>query len=320
VPRKVIIDADPGIGDALAIALALLDPEIDLIGVTAVPGCVTGPVATQNLLSIVESVDPPKWPRFGASNASRPMLTVHGETPDGFFDLLRLNGDYGLGPAEVQFAQLANQRDSARVMIDLVRNSPHQVTLLTLGPLTNVATASELAPDFLGNLQQLVCLGGSIGAGGDVTAAAEFNIFANPMAATRMLEAPVTKTIVPLDVTRQAVLTFDQFNRIMQTVRPNLKWFFEDLIPFALRAHHEQLGLEGWPLREVTALALLSQPRHFATSPMLVGIEQNGTLTRGATIIDQRRIPRWQTNCEVVESVDAQGVLDYFGQLARRSD
>ena len=148
--------------------------------------------------------------------------------------------------------------------------------------------------------------------------AAEFNIFANPMAATRMLEAPVTKTIVPLDVTSQAVLSFDQFNRIKQSVRPNLKWFFEDLIPFALREHHEQLGLEGWPLREVAALAFLSQSRHFETSPMLVGIEQSGTLTRGATVIDQRRIPRWQTNCEVVESVDAQGVLDYFGQLARR--
>ncbi len=318
MPRKVIIDADPGIGDAIAIALALLDPEIDLIGVTAVPGCVTGPVATQNLLSIVESVDPPKWPRFGASTAGRPPLTINGETPDGFFDLLRLNGDYGLGPAEVQFAQLANQRDSARMMIDLVRNNPHQVTLLTLGPLTNVATASELAPDFLSKPAAACLSGGSIGAGGDVTAAAEFNIFANPMAATRMLEAPVTKTIVPLDVNSQAVLSFDQFNRIKQSARPNLQWFFEDLIPFALRAHHEQLGLEGWPLREVTALAFLSQPRHFETSPMLVGIEQGGTLTRGATVIDQRRIPRWQTNCEVVESVDAQGVLDYFGHLARR--
>lgn len=318
MPRKLLIDADPGIGDALAIALALLDPELDLIGVTAVPGCVSGLVATQNMLSIVESVDPPKWPRFGSSSADRPTFTFEGSLPAGFFDPLRLNGDYGLGKAEVQFAQLANQRDSARVMIDLVRNNPHQVTLLTLGPLTNVAIACELAPDFLGNLQQLVCLGGSIGAGGDVTAAAEFNIFCDPMAAISILEAPVTKTLVPLDVARQAVLSFDHFNRIQQTARSNLSWFFEELIPFALRAHHEQLGLEGWPLRELSALAFLSQPRHFDTSPMAVSIEQHRTLTRGATVIDQRRIPRWQTNCEVVESVDAQGVLDYFGQLARR--
>ena len=319
MPRKVIIDADPGIGDALAIALALLDPEIDLIGVTAVAGCVTGPVATQNLLSIVEAVDPPKWPRFGASTAGRPRFTVNDDLLEGFFDPLRLNGDYGLGKSEVQFAQLANQRDSARMMIDLVRNNPHQVTLLTLGPLTNVATASELAPDFLSNLQQLVCLGGSIGAGGDVTAAAEFNVFCNPMAATLMLNAPVTKTLIPLDVSSQPVLSFDLFNRIRQTVQPGLNWFFDELIPFTLRAHHEQLGLEGWPLREVAALAFLTQPRHFGSSPMSVGIEQSGTLTRGVTVIDQRRIPRWQTNCEVVESVDAQGVLDYFGQLARRS-
>lgn len=319
MPRKVIIDADPGIGDALAIALALLDPEIDLIGITAVAGCVTGPVATQNLLSVVEAVDPPKWPRFGSSTAARPAFTVNGKTPDGLFDPLRLNGDYGLGSAEVQFAQLANQRDSARVMIDLARNNPHQVTLLTLGPLTNVATASELAPDFLPNLQQLVCLGGSIGAGGDVTAAAEFNVFCDPVAATSVLEAPVTKTLIPLDVSREPVLSFDQFNRIGQTVPGDLAWFFDDLIPFALRAYHEQLGREGWPLSEIAALTFLTQPRHFETSPMSVSIEQQGLLTRGVTVIDQRRIPRWQTNCEVVEAVDVQGVLDYFSQLARRS-
>lgn len=321
--RKVIIDADPGIGDALAIALAMLDPELDVIGATAVPGCVTGPIATQNILSVVESVDPPKWPRLGASTADRPIFAKSSRTedgsklPPGFFDPLRLNGDYGLGKAEVQFTQLHNQRDSARVMIDLARNHPHEVTLLTLGPLSNVAIACELAPDFLSNLQQLVCLGGSIGAGGDVTAAAEFNVFCNPLAADAILEAPITKTLIPLDVAQQAVLSFDMFNRLQQTVRPNLKWFVDDLIPFALRAHHEQLGLEGWPLRELSALAFLSQPRHFETSPMSVSIERQGHLTRGVTVIDQRRIPRWQTNCEVVESVDAQGVLDYFGQLAK---
>ena len=125
MPRKLIIDADPGIGDALAIAVAALDPNIDLIGVTAVPGCVAGMVATQNILSVIESVDPDKHPRLGASTAPRPVFSQAGVHPPGFLDPLRLNGNYGLGTAEIPMAQLHNQRESAKLLIDLVKNNPY---------------------------------------------------------------------------------------------------------------------------------------------------------------------------------------------------
>lgn len=214
MPRKLIIDADPGIGDALAIAVAALDPNIDLIGVTASSGCVSGMVATQNILTVIESVDPDKHPRLGASTASRPIFRQGGVEPPGFLDPLRLNGNYGLGTAEIPMAQLHNQRESAKLMIDLVKNNPHEVTLLTLGPLSNVAIACELAPDFLDSLQRLVCLGGSVGVGGDVTAAAEFNIFADPVSAQSVLQSAATRTLVPLDVSNKTVLSFDQFDRL----------------------------------------------------------------------------------------------------------
>ena len=214
MPRKLIIDADPGIGDALAIALAALDPNIDLVGVTASSGCVSGMVATQNILTVMESVDPDKHPRLGASAASRPIFRQGGVDSPGFLDPLRLNGNYGLGTAEIALAQLHNQRESAKLMIDLVKSNPHEVTLLTLGPLTNVAIACELAPDFLDLLQRLVCLGGSVGVGGDVTAAAEFNIFADPISAQSVLQSAATRTLVPLDVSNKTVLSFDQFDRL----------------------------------------------------------------------------------------------------------
>ena len=118
MPRKLIIDADPGIGDALAIALAALDPNIDLIGVTASSGCVSGMVATQNIFTVMESVDPDKHPRLGASTAPRPTFRQGGVEPPGFLDPLRLNGNYGLGTAEIPIAQLHNQRESAKLLID----------------------------------------------------------------------------------------------------------------------------------------------------------------------------------------------------------
>ena len=319
MPRKLIIDADPGIGDALAIAVAALDPNIDLIGVTAVPGCVAGMVATQNILSVIESVDPDKHPRLGASTAPRPVFSQAGVHPPGFLDPLRLNGNYGLGTAEIPMAQLHNQRESAKLLIDLVKNNPHEVTLLTLGPLSNIAIACELAPDFLDLLQRLVCLGGSIGVGGDVTAAAEFNIFADPVSAQTVLQSAATRTLVPLDVSRKTILTFEQFDRLTQNRKYELRWFFDELIPFALRVHHEDLGLEGLPLREVTALAVVAEPRHFTSKTMSLAIELQGSLTRGATVFDRRGIERWQKNIDVVDTVDTHGVLDYLGQITRNA-
>ncbi len=319
MPRKLIIDADPGIGDAFAIALATLDPNIDLIGVTASSGCVSGMVATQNILTIMESVDPDKHPRLGASTAPRPSFRQSEVEPPGFLDPLRLNGNYGLGTAEIPMAQLHNQRESAKLMIDLVKNNPHEVTLLTLGPLSNVAIACELAPDFLDSLQRLVCLGGSVGVGGDVTAAAEFNIFADPMSAQSVLQSIATRTLVPLDVSNKTVLTFDQFDRLKSDRKYALRWFFDELIPFSLRTHHEELGLEGVPLRELTALAAITEPRHFTSRTMSLAIELQGSLTRGATVFDQRGIERWQNNIDVIDSVDTHGVLDYLGQIVRNA-
>lgn len=319
--RKLIIDADPGIGDALAIALALRDPSLDLIGVTAVPGCVNGQVATQNILSVVEVSDPAKRPRLGASSAPRPVFTLAGpgQYPPGFLDPLRLNGDYGLGESEVPFVELHNPHESARVLIDLVRNNPHEVTLLTLGPLTNVAVACELAPDFLDLLQRLVVMGGAVRTGGDVTAAAEFNIYADTVSAASVLLSPSTRTMLPLDIVNRVSLSYDQFDRLKQTRPFELKWFFDELLPFALRTHHEELGLEGLPLREVTALAAVAEPRFFDSSPMNLAIESAGHLTRGATVFDQRRIPRWQTNVDVVDEIDVQGVLDYVARVLQAS-
>ena len=312
--RKLIIDADPGMGDAFAIALAALDPQLDLIGVTAVPGCVSGHLATQNILAVIESVDPPKLPRVGAASGPRPNFGNNSS----FLDPLRLNGNYGLGTTELQFMEMHNQRDSVKVLIDLVRNNPHEVTLLTLGPLTNVSVALDLAPDIGELLQSLVCLCGSIGVGGDATAAAEFNVFANPNAAVNVFQSNATRTMVPLDVSNNVMLSFDQFNRASDLAPRKLSWFFESLLPFSLRVHHEELGWEGVPIREAAALAYIAEPRHFETDAMYVDVELQAELTRGATIFDRRgTIPRSQRNIEVVNSVDSHGVLDYVTRVLK---
>lgn len=315
MPQKIIIDADPGIGDALAIAVALVDPQIDVLAITATGGRVSGRQATRNILGILEELDPPKRPRVGSSEApSRETGVSVGSTVVTTVDL---NGPTGMGECRFRAAEPHHPHESAKLMIELARNHPNQVTLLTLGPLTNVQVASERAPEFLGLLNGLVCQGGAIAVGGDVTAVAEFNIHGNDEAARSVLRSPATKTLVPLDVSREAVLTFEQFTRLQGDSQTPLMQLFERLLPFSFRAHHQHLGLEGVRLHELVALAAVSQPRLFETESLAIDVETQGELTRGMTVMDRRGTPQWQTNIDATTSVDAQGVLDYFSRIVR---
>jgi inosine-uridine nucleoside N-ribohydrolase len=306
-----MIDLDPGIGDAVAAVLAMLDPEIDLLALTATAGCVTAKVATRNLHGILAQVDPPKWPRIGAAEmvpaARRPLLSK---------ELEELNGPTGLGDLEIVAPELHHRHESSKLMIDIVRSNPYQVTLLTLGPLTNVAAACERQPDFLSQLGGLVCLGGTVSSPGDATPVAETNIYLDPEAARTVLGSPEVKTLVPLDATNAAVITFENFNRI-SVGQSRGALFLQQLLPFYFRAHHQFLGMEGIRLREVVALAHVARPSLFRIQPLEVDVEIRGELTRGMTVFDRRTPSSGKTNASVLAEVDSQGVLDYMTALLR---
>jgi inosine-uridine nucleoside N-ribohydrolase len=310
VARKLIIDLDPGIGDAVAAMLAMLDPEIDLLALTATAGCVTGKVATRNLQAIVAQVDPPKWPRIGSAEA---MADVQARVTSGF-PLEALNGPAGLGDLEVVAPELHHRHESSRLLIDVVRAHPHQVTLLTLGPLTNVAAACERAPDFLSLLGALVCLGGSVSSGGDVTAAAETNVYLDPAAARSILASPEAKTLVPLDTTNAVAITYENFSRIaVGSCRAGS--LIHQLLAYSFRAHHQFLGVEGIWLREVVALAAVVRPALFRLQPLQVDVEVQGELTRGMTVFDRRAHLSGKSNATVAIDVDSQGVIGYMTRL-----
>lgn len=309
--RQLIIDADPGIGDALAILLALLDPDIDLLAVTAVAGCVSARDATRNLHGILAQLDPPKLPRVGAAIES-PGRDHPGSALD---QLARLNGSSGLGDCEFPIAELHRAHESPKVLTDLVKQYPNSVTLLTLGPLTNVAAAIERMPEFMPMLGGLVCLGGAISVGGDASPVAEQNLFRNPEAARRVLRSPATKTLVPLDVTDRVELTIDQYERSIGDAKSKSAEFLKQLMPFAFKAHHHCLGMEGMLPRDVVALAAITRPGLFQVQPMAIDVETEGRLTWGMTVSDRRRFSRSQPNMDVILEVDSQGVLDYMREI-----
>ncbi len=308
--RKLIIDADPGIGDALAIALALIDPDLELVAVTACPGCVSGEMALLNAQAVVSLLDPPRWPRLGVTDGRAIELPRH----EGSVEPVFLHGETGLGDVAVPAVDLHHRVDAAKLLVELVRDEPGQLTLLTLGPLTNVLLACERFPDFLMSLKELVCCGGAMAVGGDVTAAAEFNIFGNPAAARGVLASPATKTLVPLDVTNKAVLSFDQYDRLRIDPTTRLGRLVEQTIPFALRAQRQYLGREGVILHEAVALAAVTAPRLFERRPLPIDVELHGELTRGMTILDRRKHTPRAPNIDVLTEVDVQGVLDFVAE------
>jgi inosine-uridine nucleoside N-ribohydrolase len=305
VVQKLVIDADPGIGDALAIVLALRDPAVEVVGLTATGGRVSGQVATRNLQALIDCLDPSRLPRIGHSSAdSSPLL----QSPS-------LDGPLGLGDWDVPVVELHHRHESARVLVEIVRDRPHEITLLTLGPLTNVALASEMAADFFDLLGGLVCLGGSIEVGGDVTAVAEFNVMAGAESARRVLTSPISKTLVPLDVSGRVVLSPDQSRRLRERVGGRLAELLDAVLPFWFRMHHETLGIEGVLLHGVAALAAVTQPRLLSRTDMLVDVELAGQLTRGMTVLDRRREMAPQANVSACVDIEVQGVIDYLSRL-----
>ncbi|MCA9088777.1 MAG: nucleoside hydrolase [Planctomycetaceae bacterium] len=310
--RKVVIDADPGIGDGVAVALALIDPEIEVLGLTSTAGVVSGEQAARNLQTIVSLIDPALWPRLGWNENTYSLLPRSKQT-----GLLLPPGPTGLGDLQSMEAPPHQPHESAKLLTELVRQYPGEITLLTLGPLTNVQVAMERYPEFLPQLKGLVCLAGSVAVGGDITAAAEFNVYADPEAAQTVLTFPAKKTMVPLDVARRLVLSFDQFDRLPIEPYTRLGQLLTALLSYGLRESRQCFGLEGLVLPEIVALAAVTQPRLFDREPVLLDVELAGELTRGATVVDRRGIERWQTNIDVLFDVDLQGVMDYVQRLLR---
>lgn len=313
--RKLVIDLDPGVGDALAAIVALADPELDVLALTATEGGVGGAVATRNLQAVVAQVDPAKWPRIGAARAGDLSIARTGRLANAAL-LEAINGPTGLGDMEVVIPELHHRHESWKILTDIVKAHPHQVTLVTLGPLSNLVAACERAPDFLELLGGLVCLGGSVAVGGDITAAAETNMFLNPEAARLVLTASEAKTLVPLDVTNKVILTYEQFQKIADGARPAAS-FLRHLLPYSFRAYHQHLGMEGIFIREVVALAAAARPHLFRLQPMPVDVETQGELTRGMTVFEQRRQHATKASATVAVEVDSQGVIDYLMQVLR---
>ncbi len=298
--RKVIIDCDPGIDDALAMCIALFDSRLEVVAVTAVPGNVSAEQASLNVQAIIDQLDPPRLPRVGTASPIEDGPAVGGAS---------LHGADGLGNAELPISPLHHQHGSDKLIGDEIHAAPDEVTIICLGPLTNMARVLRRDPEVASLVSQIVIAGGSVGVGGNVTPAAEFNIYCDPVSAQMVFQSPITKTVIPLDVTRQVCLTLDVMDELPAR-STNAGSLLRKMLPYAFRAHHQVRGEESILIQGVVALLSVLHPELFGTEEIAGDVEVGGTIAEGATVFDRRVNPLWRNNMEVAMTVDATAVKD----------
>ena len=275
MPTKIILDCDPGIDDALAIAFAHGHPGIDLVGITTVAGNVGLAKTTANALAVCEFIGAGPNPVAPVTaGCAGPLLRPA-------LDARQVHGDSGLGGATLPPAAASPAPGHAiDYIIDTVRAAPGEITLVATGPLTNIALATRREPRLADWVQRFVIMGGSAGRG-NVTPAAEYNIWADPEAAAVVFRAGWTVIMLGLDVTLRTSATA----AVQQRMRELGPLGTRLLIP-ALEQYRSVREPAGPPVHDVCAVAWVAQPELFGLVPARVQVEVAGQFTAGMTVTD----------------------------------
>ncbi len=309
--RKIIIDTDPGQDDAVAILLALGSPkEIEVLGITAVAGNVPLELTQKNARMICELAGRPDIPVFAGSKNPLAKRLVTAE---------HVHGKTGLdGPTLPDPTMPLQEKHAVDFIIETLRAQPAgSVTLCPLGPLTNIASAFNQAPDIIEKVQEIVLMGGAYFEVGNITPAAEFNIYVDPEAAEIVFKAGAPITVMPLDVTHKALVTKAR-NDAFRDLGTPVGIAVAEMTDFFERYDKEKYGSAGAPLHDPTVIAYLIKPKLFTGRFINVEIETKSVLTRGMTVADWWRVTDREPNAMFMGDIEADGFFTLLtDRLAR---
>jgi inosine-uridine nucleoside N-ribohydrolase len=298
VSEDIILDCDPGHDDAIALLLALASPEVNLLGVTTVSGNQTLAKTTANAIRVLDHLGRADIPV--AAGAERPLIRdrhvaaeVHGET--------------GLdGPDLPPPQRPPEHRHAVNWIAAAIEANPRPVTLVPTGPLTNIALLLAVHPETADRIERIVLMGGAIGEG-NVTPAAEFNIWADPEAAHRVFTSGIETTMVGLDVTHKALITPAHVERLAGAGKAGR--LVADLFGFYSKFHASRYGWDGAPVHDAVALAHVVDPTLLTTKHRGVVVDTGPAPSRGRTHVDMRG-DRTEPNCHVAVDIAADRFLD----------
>lgn len=309
--QRIIIDTDPGQDDAVAILAALGSPELDVVAITTVAGNVPLRLTTRNALLMTELANRTDVPVHAgcASPMVRDLVTAE-----------NVHGPTGIDGADLGDPSTRSAAGHAvDVIIDLVMATPAgELTLCTLGPLTNIGMALVREPAIAARLNGIVMMGGGFFEGGNVTPAAEFNMYADPHAAHVVFSSGVPMTMMPLDVTHKA-LTSDTRTAAFRDLGTPAGRCVAGMLDFFDRYDEAKYGTDGAPLHDPCVIAWLLQPDLFSGRRCAVAIEHGSELTMGMTVVDWWGVSGAEPNAMVMNEIDADGfyalLVDRIGNL-----
>lgn len=318
MPQRVIIDTDPGIDDALALLLALVSRELKIVTVTTVSGNVPVDTATRNVFKIFSLFKGLKPPHV-AMGSSKPLqkepayaTCVHGD-----------DGLGGLKPQDIPESncvcpsqqEAISKRHAIDEILYQISVTEQPLTLIALGPLTNIASAIRKDRDTMLRVNRLVLMGGAAGAPGNITPTAEFNMYFDPHAAAVVFSSGLPITMVGLDVTREVTLTKDMIDEAISSRHPDLHRFLCQSTHRLMSLSLEREGVPGIHLHDPLTVGAVIDPSMVTTQPMHVEVETRGQFTEGMAVADRRPLrPEWKSppNVEVALGVDSPRFLSFF--------
>lgn len=307
--KRIIFDTDPGIDDACAILLALASPELSVEGLSIVHGNCSLEQATTNALSILELAHATHIPV--ARGCELPLVQPSLLAPE-------THGETGLGYARLPVPRAKPIGQHAiDFLIEQILKSPGAITLVAIGPLTNVALAIRQEPRIVQALKEIIIMGGALRHEGNTTALAEFNTYVDPHAAQIVYHAGIPTTLVPLDVTYQCILTPGDVDRLLRTDSP-VTQFVADATRFYMEFHDEFQKIEGCVINDPLALALTFAPELCTYQELPVDVDLSGGISVGKTVADFYNYSKKPANMRVALGVQARDFIDLFVERLER--
>jgi purine nucleosidase len=304
-PKRIIIDTDPGVDDALTFLLALASPEIQLEALTITQGNVTVENGTRNALAVLELLNAQHIPV--AQGCSLPMVG-----PLLASDLV--HGASGLGNATLPEPKTKPVPQHAiDYLIERFLAEPGEISLFAIGPLTNVALAIRKEPRFAEAVKELVVMGGAVREGGNITPQAEFNIYADPHAAHVVLHSGIPITLIPLDVTHKCMLYAEQIEQLNQKESSVTRFVVDSTVPY-VSFTKSKIGVSGCALHDPLTLATIIAPELLTMEEHYVDVDISSGPSTGSTFADFYHTTDKSANMKVALDVRGEEFVELFLQ------